>query len=98
MTAAALRSNSCGVVTRPIVPGMDLSGTPKGYSVSRMEATGCDVPVQLYTVRSRKTAYMCSSFVPWGFEKSRTETILHFKAEEKEARTHPAAICIFSDV
>lgn len=64
MTAAALRSNSCRVVTPPIVPGMDLSGTPKEYSVSRMESTDCDAPVQLHTVGSRKTAYTCSSFIP----------------------------------
>lgn len=59
MTAVALQSNLCGVVMPPIVPGMDLSGTPKEYSVSWIESADCDVPVQLYTVRSRKTACMC---------------------------------------
>lgn len=70
MTAAALQSNSCGVVMSPIFfPGMDLSGTPKEYSVSWVESADCDVPVQLYTVRSHKTAYMCSSFILWGLRR-----------------------------
>lgn len=43
MTAATLQSNSCGVVMPPIVPGMDLSGTPKEYSVSWIESADCDV-------------------------------------------------------